>query len=70
MAIFPFLKYPANPPGVGEPESIGYRQTLYVGFIALAVLGLGAGHGAPAPDWRLAHARRSSMPRGRSASTS
>ena len=40
VAIFPFLKYPANPPGVGEPESIGYRQTLYVGFIALAVLGL------------------------------
>jgi hypothetical protein len=41
VAIFPFLKYPANPPGVGEPESIGYRQTLYVGFIGLAVLGLG-----------------------------
>ncbi len=40
VAIFPFLKYPANPPGVGEPESIGYRQTLYVGFIVLAVLGL------------------------------
>jgi hypothetical protein len=41
VAIFPFLKYPANPPGVGEPESIGYRQMLYVGFIGLAVLGLG-----------------------------
>jgi hypothetical protein len=40
VALFPFLKYPANPPGVGEPETIGYRQTLYVGFIALAVLGL------------------------------
>jgi predicted cobalt transporter CbtA len=40
VAIFPFLKYPANPPGVGEAESIGYRQTLYVGFLALAVLGL------------------------------
>jgi len=40
VAVFPFLKYPANPPGVGEPESIGYRQTLYIGFIALAVLGL------------------------------
>jgi hypothetical protein len=40
VAIFPFLKYPANPPGVGEPESIGYRQTLYIGFMALAVLGL------------------------------
>jgi hypothetical protein len=40
VALFPFLKYPANPPGVGEPETIGYRQTLYVGFIGLAVLGL------------------------------
>ena len=40
VALFPFLKYPANPPGVGEPETIGYRQTLYLGFIALAVLGL------------------------------
>ena len=39
VALFPFLKYPANPPGVGEPGTIGYRQTLYVGFIALAVLG-------------------------------
>ena len=39
VALFPFLKYPANPPGVGEPETIGYRQTLYVGFIVLAVLG-------------------------------
>jgi hypothetical protein len=40
VGLFPFLKYPANPPGVGEPETIGYRQALYVGFIALAVLGL------------------------------
>jgi Probable cobalt transporter subunit (CbtA) len=39
VALFPFLKYPANPPGVGEPETIAYRQTLYIGFIALAVLG-------------------------------
>ena len=41
VAVFPFLKYPANPPGVGEPDTIVYRQTLYVGFIALSVLGLG-----------------------------
>ena len=39
-ALFPFLKYPANPPGVGEAGTIGYRQALYVGFIALAVLGV------------------------------
>ena len=40
VALFPFLKYPANPPGVGEPETIGYRQTLYLGFIVLAVIGV------------------------------
>jgi predicted cobalt transporter CbtA len=40
VALFPFLKYPANPPGVGEADTIGYRQILYVGFIALSVLGL------------------------------
>ena len=40
VAIFPFLKYPANPPGVGEAATIGYRQTLYLGFIVLALLGL------------------------------
>jgi Probable cobalt transporter subunit (CbtA) len=40
VALFPFLKYPANPPGVGEPDTIGYRQALYLGFVALAVLGL------------------------------
>jgi len=39
VAIFPFLKYPANPPGVGDPETIGYRQGLYLGCIALSVIG-------------------------------
>lgn len=39
VAIFPFLKYPANPPGVGESETITYRQGLYLGFIGLSVLG-------------------------------
>jgi len=39
VAIFPFLKYPANPPGVGEPATIGYRQGLYLGFIGLSIIG-------------------------------
>lgn len=39
VAVFPFLKYPANPPGVGDPETIWYRQALYFGFIGLSVLG-------------------------------
>ncbi|HEV2123541.1 MAG TPA: CbtA family protein, partial [Chloroflexota bacterium] len=38
VCLLPFLKYPANPPGVGDPETIGYRQALYVGFLALSVV--------------------------------
>jgi MFS family permease len=40
VAMFPFLKYPGNPPGVGEAESISYRQALYFGFIGLSVAGV------------------------------
>lgn len=40
VAVFPFLKYPANPPGVGDPETIGYRQGLYLALIGLSVLGM------------------------------
>lgn len=40
LGVFPQLKYPANPPGVGDPETIGYRQGLYVGLLALSVLSL------------------------------
>jgi len=39
VAIFPLLKYPANPPGVGELETIGIRQQLFLGFIALSLIG-------------------------------
>jgi putative cobalt transporter subunit CbtA len=38
VALLPGLKYPANPPGVGDPDTIGYRQALYLGFLALSVL--------------------------------
>jgi len=30
------LKYPANPPAVGDPETIYYREALYVAFIAIS----------------------------------
>lgn len=40
VGVFPSLKYPANPPGVGDPEALLYRQVLYFGFIVLAVLGI------------------------------
>jgi predicted cobalt transporter CbtA len=34
LFLVPTLKYPANPPGVGNPQTIYYREILYVGFIA------------------------------------
>ena len=30
------LKYPPNPPAVGDPETIYYRETLYVGYIMIS----------------------------------
>src|SRR5262249_37052469 len=39
VALFPFLKIPANPPGVGDPETITFRQLLYMASLVLAVLG-------------------------------
>jgi len=40
VAVVPFLKYPANPPGVGDPETMSYRQWLYLGFVGLSVAGV------------------------------
>jgi predicted cobalt transporter CbtA len=34
--VIPFIKYPANPPTVGDPETILLRQTLYLAFIAIS----------------------------------
>lgn len=39
FALLPFLKYPGNPPGVGDPETIGTRQALYLAVIVLGALG-------------------------------
>jgi predicted cobalt transporter CbtA len=30
------IKYPANPPAVGDPKTIYYRQSLYVGYLAIS----------------------------------
>lgn len=40
LALLPFLKYPANPPGVGDPETIAQRQTLYLVFLVCSVIGV------------------------------
>jgi Probable cobalt transporter subunit (CbtA) len=61
VALFPFLKYPANPPGVGEAETVGYRQALYLGFIGLSVVGtalaLGLSRLLNRPTWAPAQGR-------------
>ena len=36
LFVVPALKYPANPPAVGDPETIYYRQSLYVAFLAIS----------------------------------
>jgi predicted cobalt transporter CbtA len=36
LFLVPALKYPANPPAVGNPETIYYRQSLYVAFLAIS----------------------------------
>ncbi|MDQ1014186.1 CbtA family protein [Streptomyces afghaniensis] len=41
--LVPILKYPANPPAVGDPDTIAKRTALFVLMIALSVLlGIGA----------------------------
>ena len=37
VELVPFLKYPANPPSVGNPATIGHRTVLYFTMIAISV---------------------------------
>ena len=37
VALVPMLKYPANPPSVGDPETIGQRTALFFALVALSV---------------------------------
>lgn len=51
VAAVPFLKYPANPPAVGDPETIGQRTWLWLAVVVLgiaAVLAAKAAHTAAA----------------------
>lgn len=43
LAIYlvPFLKYPANPPAIGNPETIGPRSALYLVMVVASVAFLG-----------------------------
>jgi predicted cobalt transporter CbtA len=39
LFLVPALKYPANPPAVGNPATIYYRESLFIGFIAVSGFG-------------------------------
>lgn len=57
VVVVPFVKYPANPPAVGDPETITRRTLLYVALlgcsIAAVVAALRAARAVPAgaPVW-------------------
>jgi predicted cobalt transporter CbtA len=38
VSLLPAIKYPANPPGVGDPETIGSRTAYYLTFLVAAIL--------------------------------
>lgn len=38
VVLVPFLKYPANPPAVGDPDTITERTLLYFGALGLSIL--------------------------------
>ena len=38
--LIPFLKYPANPPTVEDPDTVVLRAILYLSFIAISGLGM------------------------------
>lgn len=37
IALVPFLKYPPNPPSVGDPETLGARTAEYFMFMAISI---------------------------------
>jgi hypothetical protein len=40
VVIVPFLKYPANPPAVGNPDTLGSRTALFLIMIAISIAAL------------------------------
>jgi hypothetical protein len=40
VTVLPFLKYPANPPAVGNPDTIGERTTLFFVLILACIAGM------------------------------
>jgi hypothetical protein len=56
VAVFllPFLKYPANPPAVGDPDTVGRRTALYLVAVAWSLVATWGGWRA----WRALVARK------------
>ncbi len=57
VVLVPFLKYPANPPAVGDPGTIGQRTTLYLVAVVIGILAIAAGaathrYAARSDPWR------------------
>ncbi|NLU66507.1 CbtA family protein [Streptomyces sp. HNM0574] len=59
LSLLPALRYPANPPGVGDSGTVTQRQSLWLAALVIGVLGMvlarqlhrrvgAVGHGAPA----------------------
>jgi hypothetical protein len=38
VALLPWIKYPANPPAVGDPETVNYRTALYLGVVVAGLV--------------------------------
>ena len=53
FTVAPWLKYPPNPPGVGDPDTLDERQLLYVSIIVIGIL-VGLGASVLGRRWRLA----------------
>jgi Probable cobalt transporter subunit (CbtA) len=54
LYLVPFVKYPANPPSVGNPDTIAERTWLYLSMIAISILAAIAAlrvRAALAPRW-------------------
>lgn len=39
LSLVPFLRYPPNPPGVGDPATIGSRTSLYLSCLVIGLVG-------------------------------
>jgi predicted cobalt transporter CbtA len=51
LTVAPWLKYPPNPPAVGDPDTLARRQALYVAIIVLAAV-WGVAAAALSTRWR------------------